>query len=145
MNHFFWLSNALFMAFHSVVCLAKYEDRYLTTEEIAKALNVSFNHLQKVHQRLVQSGLIKSVRGPHGGFALNRPPNEITLHEVYVAIEGKYSPNHCFLNDNADDPSPCILGDFLSDVDQMIQSHLKTVTLDKFCSVSRMDKMIENL
>ncbi len=62
---------------------------------MAEALHVSQAHLAKVMQRLVRSGLVKSVRGPQGGFILVKDSNSITLLEVYEAIEGPFTPREC--------------------------------------------------
>ncbi|MBD3265928.1 Rrf2 family transcriptional regulator [bacterium] len=142
MHHFFWLSNALFMAFHSLAIISKARDRKLTTANIATALGVSFNHLQKVHQKLVHAGIIRSVRGPGGGFELNKPASEITLFDVFIAVEGQYADCECLLQPGdrlIDHSSHCVLGDFLQQLDQLIKNHLQTVTLDQFskqCKIS---------
>ena len=51
---------------------------------------------------LKSSGLVRSVRGPRGGYELTRPPAEIRLDEVFVTLEGPpvvidclAHPEHC--------------------------------------------------
>lgn len=51
--------------------------------------------LSKVLQRLVKEKLLNSVRGPGGGFSLERGADSITLLDVYQAIEGAGSDNKC--------------------------------------------------
>jgi len=46
-------------------------------------------------QRLTKLGLLRSIRGPGGGFLQARPPAQIKLLEVYEAVEGPLEPQDC--------------------------------------------------
>ena len=82
------ISEAASIALHTMAYLARNKDRMVSTHEIAGAMGLSENHLAKVRQRLVKAGLVEAQRGPSGGFMLSRPAEDITLLEVYEAIEG---------------------------------------------------------
>lgn len=56
--------------------------------EIAKAQNIPLQYAQQILHRLRKGGVIKSVRGPHGGFQLSKPPAETNLKEILYAAEG---------------------------------------------------------
>jgi Rrf2 family transcriptional regulator, iron-sulfur cluster assembly transcription factor len=56
--------------------------------EIAKAHGIALEYAQQILQRLRRGGIIKSVRGPQGGYKLARGAREITLREVLLAAEG---------------------------------------------------------
>ncbi len=60
----------------------------VSAREIAARYRVSRSLLMNVLKQLSASGLIRSVRGAHGGYALARPAEEITLAEVIGVIEG---------------------------------------------------------
>lgn len=81
-------SKATLLALHSVMMLAGAGDELLSTAQMAKSAGVSEAHLAKVLQRLGKAGLVRSVRGPKGGFSLARPAEEMTLLDVYEAMEG---------------------------------------------------------
>lgn len=57
--------------------------------EIAEVTGFSKNHISKVLQQLVKFNFLNSTRGPKGGFVLKRNPEEISLMEIYRAIEGE--------------------------------------------------------
>jgi Rrf2 family protein len=61
--------------------------------EIAKQQGVSRKVLKKIVQDLVRGGLIKSKRGPCGGYTLARSPGQISFYDVIEAIEGR-RPGH---------------------------------------------------
>lgn len=56
--------------------------------EIADQQGIPTQYAQQILHRLRKGGVIKSVRGPHGGFLLNRPPEQINLYEILLAAEG---------------------------------------------------------
>lgn len=56
--------------------------------EIAEAQHIPLDYTQQILQRLRKNSIIKSVRGPHGGYLLSRPAAEITLRDILIAAEG---------------------------------------------------------
>ena len=63
--------------------------------EIAKDQLIPVNFLFKILRKLVRKGMVKSYRGPHGGYALAKEPSEITFLEVIEAIDGPLVLNRC--------------------------------------------------
>ena len=57
-------------------------------EELAKAESVPANYLVQILSELRNGGLITSRRGKQGGYALARPPAEISLFDIVTLIEG---------------------------------------------------------
>jgi Rrf2 family protein len=79
---------ALFMA-------AQPGSAYISVREISARLGISQHYLPKVLQDLTRAGITRSHRGPAGGIALTRPPADITLREIIVAVEGIPHPDQC--------------------------------------------------
>ena len=63
---------------------------------VAEAENLPLSYLEHLVAKLRQAGLVSSVRGAHGGYALARPAAEIEMLEVVQALEGPISPMECF-------------------------------------------------
>jgi len=57
--------------------------------EIAENQGIPTQYAQQILHRLRKGGVIKSVRGPKGGFLLARPANEISLHQILLSAEGQ--------------------------------------------------------
>ncbi len=57
-----------------------------TLAAIAKRQDISVSYLEQLFARLRAGGLIKSVRGPGGGYVLARPSHEITIADIYAAV-----------------------------------------------------------
>lgn len=70
--------------------------------EIAGQQGIPRKFLEKIIQDLIRSGLVRSKRGPDGGYALARSPSEVTFQEVIEALEGPIAVNVCL-----DDHSGC--------------------------------------
>lgn len=67
---------------------------------IAKKQGISDQYLEQIFSSLKKSGLVKSVRGAHGGYLLSREPNEITVGDILVVLEGPVSLSDCVLDDD---------------------------------------------
>lgn len=82
------ISEAATIAIHSMALIARRNDQ-INAHEIAEVTGFSKNHISKVLQQLVRFNFLNSTRGPKGGFVLKRDPEEISLMEIYRAIEGE--------------------------------------------------------
>lgn len=91
--------------------LARQCDRRSTNQEMARTLGASWHHLAKVMRQLVRAGLVNSIRGPGGGFTLAKPASEITLMEVFEAIEGPLDTDVCLAKHPVCHGSNCRLGE----------------------------------
>lgn len=76
------------------------------TSQIALEQHIPPSFLAKIISQLSIAGLIHTSRGAHGGVALARSPEDITILEVVEAIDGPIALNECTL-----DPSGCPFGD----------------------------------
>jgi len=85
--------------------LAGEPERRFTTEEIAKELDISRNHLTKVVRALADAGFIATQRGAGGGFRLARPAAAISIGEVVRRLEARHAIVECFRSDGGD----CVL------------------------------------
>lgn len=124
------LSGAINLAIHALTYMANQASVIpISTGQIANAHSVSKDHLSKVFQRLVKSGLLISVRGPQGGYLLAQAPNMINLLRIYEAIEGPLTEVHCMLNKTVRDPFFCVFHDHLSKIEKQVVRFLSTTTL----------------
>lgn len=96
------LQAMIFIALHSS------ENENVGLSTIAEEQDIPKHFLSKILQLLVKHKLLVSMKGPSGGFNLNRPPEEITLIEVIEAIDGLDMFNQCGIGfKRCDDSHPC--------------------------------------
>lgn len=115
MSGTFHISEAASLALHTAAILAGDPGRTRRTSELAEALGASEAHLAKVLQRLGRAGIVSARRGPGGGYVLARDPGDITLMQVFEAIEGPWRQPGCLLGRQAC-AGPCIMGGLLAQV-----------------------------
>jgi len=124
------ITEAANLALHSLVFLANHQDDWpISTARAAAPFSASEAHLNKVFQRLKKSGLVDSVRGPRGGFVLAREPREITLLEIFEAMDGPLPREHCLLGRQACTLDSCIFGNLLPTIHGMVSEHFSKTTL----------------
>lgn len=70
----------------------------VSLKAIADAEQLPLSYLEHVVARLKRAGLVRSVRGAHGGYTLARPAASITMDEVVAALEGAIAPMDCFVS-----------------------------------------------
>jgi Rrf2 family protein len=129
MSNFIKISEAASLAFHTAAYLAQHSERLVSSREIARALDASENHLSKVLQRLARSGIVRSTRGPNGGFRLRTPWEKMRLVEIYEAIEGPIAPGRCLLGLSVCKGNRCALGAVLHKTDDAVKRCLAGTTL----------------
>ncbi len=76
----------------------------LKTKEIADRTAVPITTLEQVMLQLRGAGMVRSERGPAGGYRLNREPLDITLEEVVRVFQGPLAPIACATRKH---PEPC--------------------------------------
>ena len=83
------LTRASVYALHALVHLAREaQDRPIPAHEIARAQGVPELFLPKALDPLVSAGVLRSLKGPHGGYRLARPARDIELLEVVEVVGG---------------------------------------------------------
>ena len=132
MSRYFHLSEAASLAIHSLGIVALGRDRLHTVRELAGKLNASEAHLAKVMQRLVKTGFVESHRGPSGGFALTKKPEEITLYNIFSAIEGEEPAECCPLMKDGSSFTHCMFSGILLKFQNEFRNYIQNHTLDDF-------------
>jgi Rrf2 family protein len=102
-----WGECGILCALH----LAKnYGQLAIGAAEIAESQGIDLPYTQQILQRLRKGDIIESVRGPKGGYKLQRPPAQITLKDILYAVEGdtfQIICEHAPLHPEADDGMRC--------------------------------------
>jgi Rrf2 family protein len=124
------ISEAVTLALHGMGLLRK--GKRMSAKDMAASLDVSEAHLAKVFQRLVRAGLVRSTRGPSGGFDLVKDPADISLLDIFVAIEGGVPVGrHCILGNQDNCPfDECVLGGLLKRMTNEFVEHMGKTCLD---------------
>ncbi|MCA8959661.1 MAG: Rrf2 family transcriptional regulator [Planctomycetes bacterium] len=97
-------------AIRALQVLVTEPDRLMTVTEFCDRADIPEPFTRKMLQQLVRAGILDSRRGPGGGFTFAIDPNEISLMDVVVAIEGGPRTDQCVLGRHqCNDADPCPL------------------------------------
>ncbi len=97
------LSMAAEFAIRGILALAEYYGQGpVPLARICRTRKLPKQYCTKIFGMLVRANLIDAVRGKGGGYALARPPDEISLLSVIEAVEGPLAVNLC-----QSDPPKC--------------------------------------
>lgn len=81
---------------------------YVPLQEIAASQDIPSHFLSKVLQLLVRQRILLSLKGPHGGFALVKNPDQVTLLDIVSVIDGLDTFDRCGIGlRDCSDESPC--------------------------------------
>jgi Rrf2 family protein len=111
------------LAFH-------YDKDIIRLRDIAEEQEISAKYLEHFLASLKSAGLIRSIRGAHGGYTLTSEPSRVRLGEILRVLEGTMAPVEC-----VDDPeicrrhSLCPVRDVWCEMKEALMDLLDSVTL----------------
>ncbi|MGF1671072.1 MAG: RrF2 family transcriptional regulator [Balneolaceae bacterium] len=118
------LQAMLYIALHSS------EDKNVDLKQIAHEQGIPKHFLSKILQLLVKNKLLISMKGPTGGFRLNRPSDKITLIEIIEAIDGLDVFTQCGIGfKKCNDSNPCPIHHDFKKVREKVRSLFQEKTL----------------
>ena len=85
-----------------------YGEGVVPLKTIAKTQQLSENYLEQLMVPLKRAGLVESVRGAQGGYALALPPEEITIGRIITAVEGPIALVDCLLTSAEAEGKSCV-------------------------------------
>ena len=69
--------------------------RPVTLDMISQRQNISLSYLEQLFAKLRKASLVKSIRGPGGGYLLNVDPVDVTLTEIIEAVDENIDLRRC--------------------------------------------------
>ncbi len=88
------ISERVDNAVRAMAELAAAEGPSMKAEVIARHQDISLKYLLDIMRDLKRAELVRSKRGPDGGFSLSRPATEISLADIFRAIDGPLADVH---------------------------------------------------
>jgi Rrf2 family protein len=102
-----WITRRTDYATRAVLALALTDDRRpRKIQDLADATGTPMTVLEQVLPQLRSAGIVRSERGPSGGYRLNHSPEDITLGKVVRTIQGPLAPISCATRS---EPEPCTM------------------------------------
>ena len=74
-------------------------NEWVQIKKISERQEISVKYLEQIVTSLTRAGLLRSERGPQGGYMLTKPPEQYTAGEIIRTIEGKLAPVACLTDE----------------------------------------------
>jgi Rrf2 family protein len=129
------ISEAGILALHATALLASEPGKHHSVHDMASVIKASEHHLAKVLQRLTKAGIVTSVRGPKGGFELAKKADNLSMLDVFEAVEGPIGKPDCLLGLGTCVVGNCMMGNAFAQINDIVKERLKANILSNFhCS-----------
>tara|TARA_Y100000768_G_scaffold328867_1_gene266999 strand:- start:74 stop:499 length:426 start_codon:yes stop_codon:yes gene_type:complete len=80
----------------ALVDLARFDSiNPVSLRDISLRQNISLDYLEQIFLKLKKNNIVKSIRGTHGGYVLNKNPNDIKLTNIFYAVDEKVKTVQC--------------------------------------------------
>ena len=110
--------------------LAMHEiDKPVTLAGISERQAISLSYLEQLFSRLRRNGLVKSVRGPGGGYRLAKKQTKISVSEIISAVDEPIDATQCGGRENCHGERRCMTHDLWSSLNDRILDYLSGVSL----------------
>lgn len=116
--------------------IAKAYPKEVTLDQISANQEISRVYLAQILNRLRQARLIKSSRGPGGGYVLRKEPSEISLYDILEPLEGPVCIASCIdPSEGCDQTEECIAYPVWEKIAHYIECLLKQVKLSDLIQI----------
>ena len=123
------LNRSTDYAIQMLVYLAK-AGKTVSSSKLAEAIDVSHRYLLQISAKIRAAGFIRAAHGPSGGLALDKAPEEISLYDVILGMEGIIKTGEiCGVPSDEVSKEMLMLKNEYRKVDCMLERVLKEITL----------------
>ena len=108
------------------------EVRPVALADIAERQDISLSYLEQLFAKLRRGGLVKSVRGPGGGYRLSRASSELRIADVILAVDEPIAATRCkpgSAKGCTSQGARCVTHDLWEELGRQIQVFLSSVSL----------------
>ncbi len=142
------LSTKILYGLRAAITIAQNEGAPLSAKEISISQGIPEQYLEQILVKLRKAGILVSVRGPGGGYKLSRPPQEISIYEIAVGLEGPIGLAKCLDPEEdfeCDRKNNCIARLVWSHLQEQIENTLKNLSLKQVLVEAKEQGIIEPL
>jgi Rrf2 family iron-sulfur cluster assembly transcriptional regulator len=97
--------------------------------EISTRQGISLSYLEQLFSKLRRRALVKSARGPGGGYRLAKPMDAVTVADIIIAVDEPIDATQCGGKENCHDEQKCLTHDLWVRLNEQIFEFLRSVTL----------------
>ncbi|MDX1694286.1 MAG: Fe-S cluster assembly transcriptional regulator IscR [Ketobacteraceae bacterium] len=111
--------------------------------DISERQEISISYLEQLFAKLRKNGLVKSVRGPGGGYRLSREADAIFVAEVIDAVDESIDVTRCEGRGDCQNGERCLTHDLWMDLSNQIHKFLSGISLQSLVDRGEIRKVAE--
>jgi Rrf2 family iron-sulfur cluster assembly transcriptional regulator len=111
---------------------AHYPKAIVSLETLSNNQDIALNYLEQIFAKLRQGGLVKSLKGPGGGYLLAKQAEEIAIAEIVKAVDESLKMTRCDGQSNhgcMGNKARCITHDLWEGLGEQINQYLSSISL----------------
>ncbi len=110
-------------------------------KDISRRQGISQRYLEQIFQKLKKAGVVRSKRGPSGGYFLGKKPEDITISEIVQITEGSINPVRCVDEGNSaqwcERSGECVTQIVWNEAGKRLREYFSSVTIKDLCLLAR--------
>lgn len=101
----------------------------ISLADISERQGISLSYLEQLFAKLRRKSLVKSVRGPGGGYKLNRTASQIYVAEIVDSVDENVDATRCAGQANCQQGETCLTHELWADLSEQIHQFLSNIDL----------------
>lgn len=119
------------------------EDACMQLKDIANRNGISLKYLEQIFMVLRKAGIIRSIKGPQGGYFLAKEPGNLKIADIILALDGDYFlESEESKDEKGKSEALAIQTEIIEPINEQIDTILKTLTLKKLVECSEKYKEV---
>ncbi|HHC72898.1 MAG TPA: Fe-S cluster assembly transcriptional regulator IscR [Thiotrichales bacterium] len=111
-----------------------YDNGPISLADISERQGISLSYLEQLFTKLRRAGLVKSTRGPGGGYSLSRPADQVVVADVITAVDENTDTTRCGGLGNCQNDEQCLTHELWVDLSNQIHDFLAGISLQQIMS-----------
>ncbi len=137
-------SRKLFYVVEAMVTIAYNAGQgAVSSRDIAQRQGLPPRYLEQLMQRLVRGGLLRGMRGPHGGYVLAKERRRITIADIYATLGEEKEDDHSGYKSTS--LGEVIIKPVWEKLDEAMQQNLKQINLADLCEQAENKQVRKNV
>ncbi len=131
-------------AVRAIVTLSCHESGSpVTLKAISEEEGISLSYLEQLFVKLRRGDIVRSVRGPGGGYILAKPPGQVKVSECFQCLEGPVITTECVEDESyCERTVDCVARQVWIEVQEAVMGVLQSMTLQNLVDRAKKNKSI---
>jgi len=112
------------------------DQKPVSLADISARQDIALSYLEQIFMHLRRAGIVKSVRGPGGGYTVAYDPAKMTISQIVAAVDESIKMTRC--SDSSEEgcsktKAKCITHNLWEGLSRKIEEYLSSISLDDVC------------